>query len=1205
MKDRELGEPGKIDLRSENRSGRVVRVWDAESGSLIAELKGHKKEILDAAFSPDGRYIVTASLDRTARVWTWAQDIAPIILRDHTNTVYSARFSHDGTRIVTTSADETAILWGAFTGRLIHKLEGHGGAVLAAEFSRDDSRIVTAACDGSARVWNVSTGKERFRLDGHRGVVLCASFNSDGDRVVTASEDKTAVIWIIDKQSGYDSHENSFHYGKRLETLKGHAGPVRSACFNSSSTQVLTASEDGKGYIWDGGSGKLLYRLLGHLRSIPDAMFNPDGTRMVTVSLDGTARIWSSPSYKLEGHKKTIEGVAFDAQNKRVLTVSQDGTARIWDVETCKEILKLEETSVSSIEMHPSRSQMLTMSRNYQASLWDYRSGEELRRFDEKGEKIILAILSPDGMQVLTVTDYGIGRVWDTDSGELKQKISCKGENSFASFSPDGSYILIGSPYRVILADSKSGELLHHFEAGRHSVLSGSFFEGKAVFLTSTGNDLRLWRIVEHNGSFQMEDYNLADERVWFRNASFCSDGSRAIAHSYNRVYLIDSESNKSIPINAKNPSMTFLSRQGRRIIGVDEESRIIVGDSSSGEFSIPFSIEKIDGNDENKLTVVGVAVDRSGTRFAALSKCGEVHIWEIGKRRCLNQIPVCDAPLSSAVFSNDGNLIAITDSNGVVYVFDLNSEKELRRIGTKDSSICKAVFHKDNARVVTASKDGTARIWDRATGRELSRNEKGRNSDGPAVFLNADGTRIVTTFADGTASLWDTDSSEELCSFDENQGLIYSVSFNLDQTRILTASLLVRNEDGTDAEKRDRYDTVCLWNASTGEEIFRLPTLKRLSAASFCPDGKRILTVSDGGVVQIWDKRKNLLFPHPDEEVSLASLSPDGLHILTASNEGKTRLWDAADPGKKPRILVEGEKVSAACFRSDSSRIVTASTNETTGRNCVRLWNVKTGGEVLPIEHSEKVNLVEFSPDDSFVVTAWSNVARISHISIKSLRNRIREVTNVSLTPSFRLKYLDESIPEVIVPNVEGKTLKQANNILKTNDLIASTVADDLKNGKVIHQSPSPGERVLKGEAVLLTIAQNPHVTVPDVRGSDEKEAAVRLEELQLGYVIGGKRVTGQVSPGKVIWQKPKPTKDAAVVNWTKVVLTIEAEPEIPDIVGKSLEEAKGTLAALGLGIHVEFSGEGKRPGIVLSQNRTLVKTDHISRLCCKFSRK
>ncbi len=50
-------------------SDKTARIWDADRGTLLVKLEGHTNEVNDAVFSPDGKHVVMASDDSTARIW--------------------------------------------------------------------------------------------------------------------------------------------------------------------------------------------------------------------------------------------------------------------------------------------------------------------------------------------------------------------------------------------------------------------------------------------------------------------------------------------------------------------------------------------------------------------------------------------------------------------------------------------------------------------------------------------------------------------------------------------------------------------------------------------------------------------------------------------------------------------------------------------------------------------------------------------------------------------------------------------------------------------------------------------------------------------------------------------------------------------------------------------------------------------------------
>jgi WD40 repeat protein len=108
--------------------------------------------------------------------------------------VYSAAFSSDGKSIVSTSYDDTVRVWNASTGEQVHELKGHTGDVNSAAFSSDGKSIVSASYDKTVRVWNASTGEQVHELKGHTGDVMSAAFSSDGKSIVSASRDETVRV---------------------------------------------------------------------------------------------------------------------------------------------------------------------------------------------------------------------------------------------------------------------------------------------------------------------------------------------------------------------------------------------------------------------------------------------------------------------------------------------------------------------------------------------------------------------------------------------------------------------------------------------------------------------------------------------------------------------------------------------------------------------------------------------------------------------------------------------------------------------------------------------------------------------------------------------------------------------------------------------------------------------------------------------------
>src|SRR5262249_651676 len=278
--------------------------WDTASGKLISSFD-HQDEVNDAAFSPDGARIVTASSDKTAKVWDAVSGKLGASF-NHEDEVLQAAFSPDGARILTASKDKTAKLWDATSGKPIASLV-HQDTVENAMFSANGARVLTASTDHSANLWDPASGKLIASFD-HLGWPFHAAFIPDGAQVVTASTEHYNAP--LAEHGIYSAKLWDAVSGKLMTSFTLLDEPC-DAPFRPDGPRILTASADTTVKLWVVTSGKLLASFahevgftqhnLGALPVVRVA-FNPDGTQILTVSeatIDHSGKLWDAASGKL------------------------------------------------------------------------------------------------------------------------------------------------------------------------------------------------------------------------------------------------------------------------------------------------------------------------------------------------------------------------------------------------------------------------------------------------------------------------------------------------------------------------------------------------------------------------------------------------------------------------------------------------------------------------------------------------------------------------------------------------------------------------------------------------------------------------------------------------------------------------------------------------------------------------------------------
>jgi WD40 repeat protein len=150
-------------------SGNSVRVWRTEDARLLSEFR-HSTAVTGAQFSPDGRLVLTASADRTARLWDVATGKLAGPPLEHAQAILALDISPDGRTVVLgggtlydppgQSTSGYVQFWDVTTKRPLGGPLQHGGGVTAVRFHPDGHAVLAASRDGTAQLWRAPTRRD-------------------------------------------------------------------------------------------------------------------------------------------------------------------------------------------------------------------------------------------------------------------------------------------------------------------------------------------------------------------------------------------------------------------------------------------------------------------------------------------------------------------------------------------------------------------------------------------------------------------------------------------------------------------------------------------------------------------------------------------------------------------------------------------------------------------------------------------------------------------------------------------------------------------------------------------------------------------------------------------------------------------------------------------------------------------------------------
>lgn len=311
---------------SSSRTGNVT------PGSILVRYNGHADQVNGAAWSPDGKRIVSVSNDTSAQVWAAASGDHLFTYPGHADRVNAVAWSPDGKRIASASSDSTVQVWEADVGICLFTCRGHSQAVRAVAWSLDGKRIASASDDTTVKVWDATDGHHLFTFHCHSAWVRALSWSPDGKRIVSTGDDSTILVWDV------TTRRNMF-FSKNV--YRGHSQTVRAVAWSPSGSLIASGSDDKTVQVWDVASRKPALIYQEHADGLHAVAWSPDGRSIASAGgsrinyyAENTVRIWDAVSgvngyiyHSLSGY---VLGVAWSPNGQQIASASSDHSVSVW-----------------------------------------------------------------------------------------------------------------------------------------------------------------------------------------------------------------------------------------------------------------------------------------------------------------------------------------------------------------------------------------------------------------------------------------------------------------------------------------------------------------------------------------------------------------------------------------------------------------------------------------------------------------------------------------------------------------------------------------------------------------------------------------------------------------------------------------------------------------------------------------------------------
>ena len=671
------------------------------------------------------------------------------------------------------------------------------------------------------------------------------------------------------------------------------------------------------------------------------------------------------------GHDGAIMGLALSADGRWAISASTDETLILWDVSSGSIVRRFEGHggAVHDVALSADGRWAMSGSTDGTLQLWDVSSGSIVRRFEGHGGAVHSLVLSADGHLAMSGSADESLLLWDVDSGSILRRYRGHGGAvQSVALSPDERTLLSGSADKgVILWDVKRAEPIYRFGGlvdsyavlpreptripqGHFDTVHGVAFgpDGRTALSVSSDCGVMFWNLVTGRA---IKRYESVRTSLW------------GIALSPDqRSALIGSMDSRVVPMDLgeMQKMLILLGHTSRvRALCFGPDGRTALSGSDDGTLRL---WDLHSGLEERRLAYNDsfVAVTLGANRLDGLAESSATEADDAEFSYDMRHLQAA----SGVDISPDGQMGLTGLWKGDIVLWDYASGREIRRLqGHTEMMYAGTFFRPDGQTVVSGSghifaesSDNTLRLWDVATGAERQCFE-GHTGSLWSISVSPDGRYVASGAVDGTLRLWNLEQDTSRLLHDFTPQWTRYITYSPDGLYVLCNLTRGQSDDANET-----LYSLRLIDVATGQEVRRFIGHREVVPTSaFSPDGQQVLSGGQDQYLILWDASSGQIIYRLDHYAAVTAMafSPGGGLAAIGNMDGDISLLEVNSGTVLRHFHGHSGSVMAVTFRPDGRTVLSAAVDDT-----VREWRVDMSQEEVLHWVSTRRYVLDLTPE-------------------------------------------------------------------------------------------------------------------------------------------------------------------------------------------------------------------------------------------------